>query len=160
MRDETTWSYNRPKCHLDEDSMEDIKSIIEVFDEFGGAPKTHSQRADLIEPLGWEIEKRASFESDGMGRAVAFDAWSNGIALEHESMEAMRAMWHLTKAQAVADGHHNEDFDVDVCVMLVPEGSISSGGHGSCVRRVQEGVKSILEPSTGFDLPVYVVEYI
>ena len=164
-----TWSFNDGADFIDVDTRRELEQIADVFHEHGGAPETHHKRKDALAPMGWEIEKRASFTTEvdddncdikQVGRGVSVDAYKDGIALEHESKELMRGLWHLVKLDAINGGYSDEDLEVDVGVLLMPSGSHSSDedGNGS-LRRIRESARAILEPSADLSIPLFVWEY-
>lgn len=170
MKPNDTWSFNTGADFFDVDTRRELEQIAEVFHEHGGAPKTHKKRKDALAPMGWEIEKRVAFtaevDDDNNGdvkqvsRRVDVDAYKDGIALEHESKELMRGLWHLVKLDAIHGGYSDDELEVDVGVLLMPSGSHSSDedGNGS-LRRVRESVQAILEPSANLSIPLFIWEY-
>ena len=158
---DSTWSYRGAKKILSEKGLEqEIPDVAEAFREFGGGNRRKSERQEVLKPLGWRQEVSIKFtapQTDGsISRNAAFDAFKNGVAVEHERKEQMRANWHLMKMDAGFRDPRgfSGDKEIEVGVLLTP----SDGSPPKC-GRTRNDVLSVLSNYFGFSVPLFVWEY-
>jgi len=95
--------------------------------------------------------------ADGpLSRRASFDAYKNGIAVEHERGEQMRANWHLMKIDAAYRDPRgfSDDRTVDVGVLLIPEHV-----NFPTLERTETDVQAVLANYFGFSVPLLVWQY-
>lgn len=161
IRKSDTWSYNDGRGIVERKGLkEELPAIAEAYIEHGGGNQYLSERRELLDPLGWEQEVTVKFETttdyDLVSRRASFDAYKDGVVVEHESGEQMRANWHLMKMEAA---HRDPDVfsmnrTADAGVLLIP----------SCVNfptlnRTKNDVRAFLEQYFDFSIPLFVWEY-
>ena len=122
---ENIWSYQGAEQILEEKSMlDELPAIAQAYVEHGGGNQNLAARRELIEPTGWEQEVGVKFEGrGGASRRASFDAHKDGVLLEHESGEQMRANWHLMKMEATRrdTSGFDEAPEIEAGVLLIPE---------------------------------------
>lgn len=93
---------------------------------------------------------------DAVSRRADFDAYKDGVVVEHESGEQMRANWLLLKMEAAHrdSGVFSGDRSADVGVLLIP-----SDVTLPTLRRTENDVRAVLEQYFGFTIPLFVWEY-
>lgn len=156
-----TWSFNGGREIMESKGLkQELAAIAESYINHGGGNQYLSERRELLDPLGWEQEITVKFETtndfDLVSRRASFDAYKDGIVVEHESGEQMRANWNLMKMEAAY-----RDSDVfsmgrtaDAGVLLIPS-HVSFPTLG----RTENDVQAVLEQSFGFSIPLFVWEY-
>lgn len=161
MRSDATWSFREGRAIIEQKGLlDDLPDIARAFDAHGGGNQNYSARADELDPLGWEQEVSARFEAltaDGSAsRRVSFDAYKDGVLLEHERGEQMRANWHLLKMEAAHrdprgfdDGRH-----ADAAVLLIPDYV-----NFPTLERTENDVQAVLANYFGFSIPLLVWQY-
>lgn len=163
MGDDFTWSYQGARSILlDRGLMDEIRRLPEVWERYGGNDQ-YSDRSQLLDEVGgWKQGKRIRF-SDGVPavdtpRDAVFDAYKSGIAIEHESGEAMRAIWHMMKFDIafrdVSVFSDPEESSLDVGVLLVPESARNPSG-----KRARRDILSILSKYFDVQVPIFIWEY-
>lgn len=95
-------------------------------------------------------------DSEQLSRRASFDAYKDGIVVEHESGEQMRANWHLLKMEAA---HRDPTvFSMDrsaaAGVLLIP-----SAVRFPTLERTKRDVQAVLEQYFDFSIPLFVWEY-
>jgi hypothetical protein len=137
-----------------------LPSIAEAYINHGGGNQYLSERRELLRPLGWEQEVSVKFETttdfDLFSRRDSFDAYKDGVLVEHESGEQMRANWHLMKMEAA---HRDPtvfsgDRTADAGVLLIP-----SYVNFPTLQRTENDVRAFLEQYFDFSIPLFVWEY-
>lgn len=154
-----TWSYRGGRDIIeDKNLIEDLPVIAETYQKFGGGNQNMAAREELMGPIGWEQEVSARFEAPNTqhSRRGSFDAYKDGVLLEHESGEQMRANWHLLKMEAVNRDPRSFDKDdsVEAGVLLIPE-YVSF----PTLSRTETDVNAFLANYFGFSLPLFVWQY-
>lgn len=156
-----TWSYRGGEEILAEKGLlDELPTVAKAFDEHGGGNRTLSERRNLLEPMGWEQEVSVRFEAPNTDGAVSrrtdLDAFKDGIALEHERGEQMRANWHLLKMEAAYRDPRGfaDDRSVEAGVLLIPE-HVSYPTLG----RTRNDVQAVLANYFGFSMPLFVWQY-
>lgn len=158
-RPEETWSFRNGRITLEEkDLITDLSTIAEAYQRYGGGNQNLADREQLMGSLGWEQELSARFEAtnDQYSRRGNFDAYKDGVLLEHESGEQMRANWHLMKMEAV--NRDPESFDecdsIDAGVLLIPDYV-----NFPTLGRTETDVQAFLANYFDFCLPLFVWQY-
>lgn len=118
--------------------------------------------ADLSEALdrlsGWQTEVQVDLGPEGAAHheklTPFLDAYhsEHKVAVEHETMEQMRARWHLMKIQAAHE--RTDTLPIDIAVLLFPTDRDPSLRR---TRRELEG--PFFTEHFRIHLPVYAVEY-
>jgi hypothetical protein len=156
-----TWSFNGGREIVEEKGLkEELPAIARAYIEHGGGNQNLSGRREILGPLGWEEEVSVRFETttdfDVVSRRASFDAYKDGILVEHESGEQMRANWHLMKMEIA---HRDSDVfsmgrTADAGVLLIPD-YVSFPTLG----RTENDVQAVLEQYFDFSIPLFVWEY-
>lgn len=139
---------------------EELVAVAEAYIAHGGGNQYLNERRELLDPLGWEQEVSVTFEtatdSSRFSRRASFDACKNGVLVEHERGEQMRANWHLLKMEAAYrdSSVFSMGRSADVGVLLIP----------SCVSfptlgRTENDVRAVLDQYFDFTMPLFVWEY-
>jgi hypothetical protein len=156
-----TWSYRNGREILDSKGLlEELPAIAEAYDTHGGGNQNLSARRELLAPIDWEQEVSVRFETqtaDGpVARRASFDAYKDGVAVEHERGEQMRANWHLMKIDAAYRDPRGFSGDraIDAGALLIPE-------HVSfpTLERTETDVQAVLSNYFGFSVPLFVWQY-
>ncbi len=156
-----TWSFRGGRQILKEKGLlNELTTIATAYHKHGGGNQNMAARGELLDPLGWEQGVTATFEvPDSTGtisRRGNFDVYKDGVLVEHERGEQMRANWHLMKMEAAYrdpsgfSGHE----DIDVGVLLIPS-------HVSfpTLERTRSDVRAVLSNYFEFSLPLFVWQY-
>ena len=106
--------------------QEELPVIAEAYIDYGGGNQYLSERRELLDPLGQEEKISMKFETitdyDILSHRPSFDAYKHGVVVEHDSVEQMRANWHLMKME-IAHGDP-EVFSIchtaDAGLLLIP----------------------------------------
>lgn len=161
IRRRDTWSFNDGRAIVERKGLkEELPAIAEAYIEHGGGNQYLSERRELLDPLGWEQEATVKFETttgyDLVSRRADFDAYKDGVVVEHESGEQMRANWHLMKMEIA---HRDPDVfpmwrTADAGVLLIP-GYVNFPTLG----RTENDVQAVLEQYFDFSIPLFVWEY-
>jgi len=156
-----TWSYNGGREIVERKGLkEELSTIAEAYTNHGGGNQYLSERRELLSPLDWEQEITVKFETtteyDVVSRRASFDAYKDGVIVEHESGEQMRANWHLMKMEIA---HRDPDVfsmgrTADVGVLLIP-----SHVNFPTLGRTENDVQAVLEQYFDFSIPLFVWEY-
>lgn len=161
LREEDTWSFNDGREIVEKRGIiEELPAIAEAYLEHGGGNQYLSERRELLDPLGWEQELSVKFETGPevmkVSRRASFDAYKNGILVEHESGEQMRANWHLMKMEASYRDPtvFSMDRTADAGVLLIP-----AYVNFPTLDRTQNDVQAVLEKYFDFSIPLFVWEY-
>lgn len=154
-----TWSYRGGRGILEQKGLlGDLPIIAEAYERFGGGNQNMADREGLMSPIGWQQEVSARFEAPDSeyARRGNFDAYKDGILLEHESGEQMRANWHLMKMEAVnRDPRSLDAIDpVEAGVLLIP-GYV----RFPTLNRTKTDMYAFLANYFGFSLPLLVWQY-
>lgn len=158
---DATWSYHRCRDILREKGLlDELPVIAGAYIQFGGGNQNLADRRELLDPIGWEQEVTVTYRvsaSDGtVSRRASFDAYKDGILVEHESGEQMRANWHLMKMEAAY--RDSEVFDgekrADAGVLLIPD-SVNFPTLG----RTKNDVRAFLANYFDFSIPLFVWAY-
>lgn len=161
IRRRDTWSFNGGRDIVEDTGLkEELPAIAEAYIDHGGGNQNLSDRRELLAPLNWEQEVSVKFETttdyDVVSRRASFDAYKNGILVEHESGEQMRANWHLMKMEIA---HRDPTVfptgrTADVGVLLIP-----SYVNFPTLGRTENDVQAVLEQYFDFSIPLFVWEY-
>lgn len=161
MDQESTWSFREGREILKTKGlMEELPAIAEAYMTHGGGNQNLSGRREILDPLDWEQEVSVTFETetaDGLvSRRASFDAYKDGIAVEHERGEQMRANWHLMKIDAAYRDPRgfSGDRTVDAGVLLIPEHV-----NFPTLGRTETDVLAVLANYFGFSVPLFVWQY-
>lgn len=161
IRKEDTWSFHGGKDVLEgKGAIEDLPALAEAYIEHGGGNQYLTERSELLDPLGWKQEVSVMFETTrdctSISRRASFDAYKDGIVVEHESGEQMRANWHLMKMEIAHrdPGVFSTNRTADVGVLLIP-----SYVSFPTLNRTENDVKAVLEQYFDFSIPLFVWEY-
>jgi hypothetical protein len=156
-----TWSFNGGGEIVERKGLkEELPAIAEAYIEYGGGNQYLSDRRELLNPLGWEQEVSVTFETttdyDVVSRRASFDAYKNGVVVEHERGEQMRANWHLMKMEIA---HRDSDVfsmgrAANAGVLLIP-----SYVNFPTLGRTENDVQAVLEQYFDFSIPLFVWEY-
>ena len=156
-----TWSFNGGREIIEKKGLlEELPTIAEAYIDYGGGNQYLSNRRELLDPLGWEQEVSVKFETttdyDVVSRRASFDAYKDGVVVEHESGEQMRANWHLMKMEIA---HRDSNVfsmgrTADAGVLLIP-----SYVNFPTLRRTENDVQAVLEQYFDFSIPLFVWEY-
>lgn len=156
-----TWSFNGGREIVERKELkEELPAIAEAYIDHGGGNQYLSERRELLDPLGWEQEISVKFETttdfDLVSRRASFDAYKDGVVVEHESGEQMRANWHLMKMEIA---HRDPDIFsmdriADAGVLLIP-----SYVNFPTLGRTENDVQAVLEQYFDFSIPLFVWEY-
>lgn len=139
---------------------EELPAIAKSYIDYGGGNQYLSERRELLDPLEWEQEVSVKFETttdyDVVSRRASFDAYKDGVVVEHESGEQMRANWHLMKMEIA---HRDPTvFSMgriaDAGVLLIP-----SYVNFPTLGRTENDVQAVLEQYFDFSIPLFVWEY-
>lgn len=157
----STWSFRggreilAEKGHIDE-----LPAIADAYDTHGGGNQNLSDRRRILDPLDWLQEVSVTFEAetvDGpISRRASFDAYKDGVALEHERGEQMRANWHLMKIDAAYRDWRAfpDDRSIEAGVLLIP-----SHVNFPTLERTEADVRAVLANYFGFSVPLFVWQY-
>ena len=156
-----TWSFNGGRDIVEDKGLkEELPAIAEAYIDHGGGNQNLSGRRELLAPLDWEQEVSVKFETttddDVISRRASFDAYKNGVVVEHESGEQMRANWHLMKMEIA---HRDPTVfpagrTADAGVLLIP-----SYVNFPTLGRTENDVQAVLEQYFDFSIPLFVWEY-
>lgn len=160
-RPKASWSYRGAREILTENGLlDELATIAEAYDEFGGGNQYLAARRDLLDPMGWEQEVSVRFEAPHtagtISRRADFDAYKSGVVLEHESGEQMRANWHLLKMEAAyrdPRGFAGGD-SIEAGVLIIPEDVAFP-----TLERTKTDVHAVLANYFGFSIPLFVWQY-
>lgn len=158
---EDTWSYRGGRRILREKGLfSDLPEIAAAYDEHGGGNQNMAARGDRLDPLGWQQEISVKYEAsenpDAPSRRGSFDAYKDGVLVEHEKGEQMRANWHLMKMEAAyrdSTGFSGDEY-VDAGVLLIP-----SHVNFPTLERTENDVLAFLTNYFDFSLPLFVWQY-
>lgn len=158
---ESTWSYHRGGEVLREKGLlDELPVIAEAYIRCGGGNQNLADRRELLNPVGWEQEVTAKYRVSGpdgaVSRRASFDAYKDGILVEHESGEQMRANWHLMKMEAAYrdSGVFDGEKTADAGVLLIPDYV-----NFPTLGRTKNDVRAFLANYFGFSIPFFVWEY-
>jgi hypothetical protein len=161
LRRADTWSFNGGREQIENKGLkEELPAIAEAYLEHGGGNQYLSERRELLAPLDWEQEVSVQYETttdfDLFSRRASFDAYKNGVVVEHESGEQMRANWHLLKMETA---HRDPDIfsggrTAEAGVLLIPDYV-----NFPTLGRTENDVHAVLEQYFGFSIPLFVWEY-
>jgi hypothetical protein len=161
IRRRDTWSFNGGRDIVEDKGLkEELPAIAEAYIDHGGGNQNLSERRELLAPLDWEQEVSVKFETttdyDVISRRASFDAYKNGVVVEHESGEQMRANWHLMKMEIA---HRDPTVfpagcTADAGVLLIP-----SYVNFPTLGRTENDVQAVLEQYFDFSIPLFVWEY-
>lgn len=161
IRRRDTWSFNGGRELLERKGLkEELPVIAEGYIDDGGGNQYLSERRELLDPLGWEQEATVKFETttdfDVVSRRASFDAYKDGVVVEHESGEQMRANWHLMKMEIAHrdPGVFSMGRTADAGVLLIP-----SNVNFPTLGRTENDVQAVLEQYFDFSIPLFVWEY-
>lgn len=154
-----TYSYRGGKEILEEKGvLEEVHEMPAIWTKY---PKQRDY-ADLSAALnqlgGWETEVQIDLgpeDAHHHEKLTPFlDAYhpEHHVAIEHETMEQMRARWHLMKAQAASE--RSSTLSINVAVLLFPTDQDPSLRR---TRRELEG--PFFTEYFPIHIPVYAVEY-
>lgn len=158
---EDTWSFNDGQSIIEQKGLlDELPTIAAAYTNYGGGNQYLHARSELLDPLGWEQEISVTFETTNDGESVSrrasFDAYKDGVVVEHESGEQMRANWHLMKMEIAhrdptvfSDGR-----TADAGVLLIP-----SDVNFPTLGRTENDVQAVLEQYFDFSIPLFVWEY-
>ena len=156
-----TWSFNGGRELVERKGLkQELSAIAEAYIDHGGGNQYLSKRRELLNPLEWVQEVSVKFEIttnyELVSRRASFDAYKDGVVVEHESGEQMRANWHLMKMEAA---HRDPDVfsmnrSADAGVLLIP-----SDVNFPTLERTKNDVQAVLEQYFGFSIPLFVWEY-
>lgn len=161
IRREATWSFQGGRDIVEEKELvEDLPAIAEAYIRHGGGNQNLSDRREILDPLNWKQEVAVKYETstkDGpVSRRASFDAYKDGVLVEHESGEQMRANWHMMKMEAA-----NRDprgisgiRTVDAGVLLIP-----SYVNFPTLERTKNDVQAFLANYFDFSIPLFVWQY-
>jgi hypothetical protein len=156
-----TWSCNGGREIIERKGLQEgLETIAEAYIEHGGGNQNLSGRRGLLDPIGWEQEVSVKFETTTdfglVSRRASFDAYKDGVLVEHESGEQMRANWHLMKMEAAY-----RDPDVfsmgrtaEAGVLLIPDYV-----NFPTLGRTENDVQAFLAQYFDFSIPLFVWEY-
>ncbi|WP_071933125.1 hypothetical protein [Halodesulfurarchaeum formicicum] len=161
IRNHDTWSFSGGREIVESKGLkEELPAIAESYITHGGGNQNLSDRRELLNPLGWEQEIGVKFETttdyDVVSRRASFDAYKEGVVVEHESGEQMRANWHLMKMEMA---HRDSNVfsmgrTADAGVLLIP-----SYVNFPTLGRTENDVQAVLEQYFDFSIPLFVWEY-
>lgn len=161
LRRRDTWSFNGGREIVEAKGLkEELPAIAEAYMDYGGGNQYLSERRELLDPLGWEQEISVKFkrttDNDVISRRASFDAYKDGVVVEHESGEQMRANWHLMKMEIA---HRDQsvfsmDRTAEAGVLLIP-----SHVNFPTIGRTENDVQAVLEQYFDFSIPLFVWEY-
>jgi len=161
IRRQDTWSFDGGREIVENRGLkEELPAIAEAYIDHGGGNQYLSERRELLDPLGWEQEVSVKFETlsdhELISRRASFDAYKDGVIVEHESGEQMRANWHLMKMEiAHRDSEvFSMDRTADAGVLLIP-----SYVNFPTLGRTENDVQAVLEQYFDFSTPLFVWEY-
>lgn len=156
-----TWSYRDGQKIIEEKGLiQELAVIAEAYEQYGGGNQNFRDRQQLLDPIGWKQEVSARFQapntSGTITRRANFDAYKDGVLLEHESGEQMRANWHLMKMEAVYRDPRGlaETDNVEAGILLIPEYV-----RFPTLERTQTDVQAFLANYFGFSIPLFVWQY-
>jgi hypothetical protein len=158
---EDTWSFRGGRRILDEKGLlNELAEIAAAYDEHGGGNQNMAGRAERLDPLGWDQSASATFSvsnaSDGPSRRASFNAYKDGVLVEHERGEQMRANWHLMKMEAAYrdPDAFNRYPEVEAGTLVIPS-------HVSfpTLNRTKDDVRAVLANYFDFSLPLFVWQY-
>lgn len=161
LRHEDTWSYNGGREIIERKELQEgLETVAAAYIEHGGGNQNLSGRRELLDPIGWDQEVSVKFETttdfDLVSRRASFDAYKDGVLVEHESGEQMRANWHLMKMEAAY-----RDPDVfsmgrtaEAGVLLIPDYV-----NFPTLGRTENDVQAFLAQYFDFSIPLFVWEY-
>ena len=138
----------------------ELPAIAEAYIDHGGGNQNLSARRELLNPLGWEQEISIKFETtkthDVVSRRASFDAYKDGVVVEHEKGEQMRANWHLMKMEiAHRDSNvFSMNRTADAGVLMIPDYV-----NFPTLGRTENDVQAVLEQYFDFSMPLFVWEY-
>lgn len=161
IRRKDTWSFNGGREIIESKGLKkELPAIAEAYIDYGGGNQNLSERRELLDPRGWEQEISVKFqtttEHDVVSRRASFDAYKDGVVVEHESGEQMRANWHMMKMEIA---HRDPDVfsmsrTADAGVLLIP-----SYVNFPTLGRTENDVQAVLEQYFDFSIPLFVWEY-
>ena len=156
---ENSWSFRGGQDILKKkELLEELPIIAQAYEQFGGGNQSLAEREDLMGPIGWEQEVRAWFNAPNADytRRGDFDAYKDGVLLEHESGEQMRANWHLMKMEAAYrdPSAFNPDRTIEAGVLLIPDDV-----NFPTLNRTKTDIYAVLANYFDFSLPLFVWEY-
>lgn len=161
LRARDTWSFNGGRDAIEAKGLkQELPAIAQAYIDHGGGNQNLSARRELLDPLDWEQEITVTFETrtdlDIVSRRASFDAYKDGLLVEHESGEQMRANWHLLKMEAA---YRDPDVfsmgrSADACVLLIPDYV-----NFPTLGRTENDVQAVLEQYFDFSIPLFVWEY-
>jgi len=137
-----------------------LVEIATAYQDHGGGNLYLSERAERLDPLGWEQEVSTKFEVQNVdgefSRRGSFDAYKDGVLVEHEKGEQMRANWHLMKMEAAyrESSSPGNDLDVKAGVLLIPDGV-----NFPTLARTQNDIRAVLANYFDFSMPLFVWQY-
>lgn len=140
--------------------LDELPMIAQAYLEYGGGNQYLADRRELLDPLDWEQEVTITFTAPGgpdpLSRRASFNAYKDGILVEHESGEQMRANWHLMKMEAAyRDPRGFSDAkEVDAGVLLIP-----ADVNFPTLERTITDVQAFLANYFGFSVPLFVWQY-
>ena len=161
LRSDDTWSFNGGRAIVERrGTIEELPAIAAAYVDHGGGNQYLTERRERLDPLGWDQEVSVTFETtadgDSTSRRASFDAYKDGIVVEHESGEQMRANWHLLKMEIA---HRDPtvfptDRTADAGVLLIPS-HVSYPTLG----RTRTDVRAVLKQYFDFSIPLFVWQY-
>ena len=161
MLSKDTWSFRGGRDILTRKGvLEELAEIAAAYKEHGGGNQNMAARGKLLDPLDWKQEVSVKFEAkDGRSNASrrgSFDAYKDGVLVEHEKGEQMRANWHLMKMEAAYrdSSESKEKLKVDAGVLLMP-----SSVNFPTLGRTKNDVQAFLANYFDFSLPLFVWQY-
>lgn len=156
-----TWSFNGGRAIISEKNLlNELPTIAAAYMDHGGGNQNLAGRREYLEPLEWEQEVSVQFETTGgsevISRRGSFDAYKDGVLVEHERGEQMRANWHLMK---MAIAHRDPSVfpahrEAEAGVLLIPDYV-----NFPTRERTEADVQAVLEQYFDFELPLFVWEY-
>jgi hypothetical protein len=156
-----TWSFRGGRDTLERKGLlEELPAIAEAYDTRGGGNQNLSGRREVLAPLDWQQEVSVEYEAEtadgSISRRADFDAYKNGVAVEHERGEQMRANWHLMKIEAAYRDPSSfpGDRSVEAGALLIPEDV-----NFPTLERTQTDVQAFLSNYFGFSVPLFVWQY-
>ncbi|WP_311171817.1 hypothetical protein [Halobellus ordinarius] len=156
-----TWSFRGGRQILEEKGLlDELPEIAAAYVEHGGGNQNLAARAERLDPLNWDQSASATFSvsdaTDGPSRRADFNAYKDGVLVEHERGEQMRANWHLLKMEAAyrdPDGFDRGEA-IEAGVLLLP-----SHVNFPTLDRTKDDVRAVLANSFDFSLPLFVWQY-
>ncbi|MEA1930855.1 MAG: hypothetical protein U9O06_04830 [Euryarchaeota archaeon] len=161
MRSGDTWSFRGGREILEKKGLlNELPEIAAAYKEHGGGNQNMTARGKRLDPLDWQQEISIKYELrdmvDGPSRRGSFDAYKNGVLVEHEKGEQMRANWHLMKMEAAyrdSMGFSGDEY-VDAGALLIP-----SYVNFPTLGRTENDVRAFLANYFDFSIPLFVWEY-